>query len=522
MKHFCGLLIVSLSFLLTGEAKAQAPAAGKVVDRIACAADNNQTYALYLPSAYTPDKRWPILYAFDPGARGLVPVERFKEAAEKYGYILAGSNNSRNGPWTPTLAAIRALWDDTHARFSIDEARVYAAGFSGGARVASQLGFMLKGGVAGVIACGAGFPTEISPSASTPFVLFGIAGFEDFNYPELKRLERALSAAGIANRFAAFEGGHAWPPSDLCASAVEWMELQAIKSGKHYRNEALVESLLKKNTDSATADEAAGRLYEAYVTYHNIARDFKGLRDVAPFEKKSESLRASKAVKQGLKQESEQESEQRTRVRELFRLRGSLRDRRVAAALAEGEPMQQTPTAQMTPMSGMSDSQSMSPSMSPTVSPTMSPTMDRPVTGEEGDTRHIAMADLKRALADLKKKSDAKESGLQRAISRRVLNEFLISSYELSSALLRSKKYELAAAELAIDSELMPDNWRVSYNLACAYSLAGDKRKSIEALKKAVRAGFNNAAELDGNKDLDPLREERGFREIVDQLKKGT
>ena len=72
---------------------------GQIVERLECVNDSSQSYALYLPANYTPDRKWPILYALDPGARGKTPVEHFREAAEKYGWILAGSNNSRNGPW---------------------------------------------------------------------------------------------------------------------------------------------------------------------------------------------------------------------------------------------------------------------------------------------------------------------------------------------------------------------------------------------------------------------------------------
>jgi hypothetical protein len=107
-------------------------ARGSVVEKVICRSDQTQSYALFLPSAYTPAKRWPIIYGFDPGARGRVPVERFKAAAEKYGYIVVGSNNSRNGAREATMAAIKAVLDDTQARFSIDDARIYAAGFSGG------------------------------------------------------------------------------------------------------------------------------------------------------------------------------------------------------------------------------------------------------------------------------------------------------------------------------------------------------------------------------------------------------
>src|SRR5262245_5494578 len=115
-------------------------AKGQVIPKVVCQSDADQSYALYLPSNYSTGRKWPILYAFDPGARGSVPVERFKVAAEKVGFIVVGSNNSRNGPWEPTLNAIKAVVKDTQTRFSIDETRIYATGLSGGARVSCTFG----------------------------------------------------------------------------------------------------------------------------------------------------------------------------------------------------------------------------------------------------------------------------------------------------------------------------------------------------------------------------------------------
>src|SRR5882757_2261698 len=71
-------------------------AAGVVIEKVTSSSDPTQSYALYLPSTYTPTRKFPILYCFDPGARGAFPVNRFKEAAEKYNYIVVGSNISRN------------------------------------------------------------------------------------------------------------------------------------------------------------------------------------------------------------------------------------------------------------------------------------------------------------------------------------------------------------------------------------------------------------------------------------------
>lgn len=86
--------------------------------------------------------------------------------------------------------------------------------------------------------------------------------------------------------------------------------------------------------------------------------------------------------------------------------------------------------------------------------------------------------------------------------------------------MIQTKKYDLAASNLAIDAELMPDNWRLLYNLACAYALKDDKRRAVETLNKAVQKGFKNAAELERNDQLDAIREEAGFKKIVEGLKK--
>jgi len=95
-------------------------APGTVVPKVACAGNPQQTYALYLPSGYVRTQRWPIIYVFDPGARGQVAVEAIRAAAEQAGYIVAASNNSRNGAEAVSSQAANSMWQDTALRFSID------------------------------------------------------------------------------------------------------------------------------------------------------------------------------------------------------------------------------------------------------------------------------------------------------------------------------------------------------------------------------------------------------------------
>ena len=100
------IAIISLGFgLAAASAVAQQPGqnfqTGIVLPDVHSIAQPEQTYALYLPSNYSAEHSWPIVYAFDPGARGNNPVELMRAGAQKYGYIIVGSNNSRNGAWKP-------------------------------------------------------------------------------------------------------------------------------------------------------------------------------------------------------------------------------------------------------------------------------------------------------------------------------------------------------------------------------------------------------------------------------------
>src|SRR5271170_7230519 len=189
--RICALAVpisISISISMIAQS-AEAPARlvpGIVLPQVPCSADSTQSYALYLPSTYTLQKRWPIIYAFDPLARGKVPVNLYKDVAEKYGYIIAGSNNSRNFSASDSSKGATAIWQDTHLRLSVDERRTYTTGFSGGARMAGQIALGCpQCQIAGVIAHGAGYPSNRKPSDTDRIPYFLAVGDRDFNWPEI-------------------------------------------------------------------------------------------------------------------------------------------------------------------------------------------------------------------------------------------------------------------------------------------------------------------------------------------------
>lgn len=193
---------------------------GRIIEKVECRLKAQQSYAVYVPSSYSKERRWPVLYCIDPMARGRTPVERFQAAAEKLGVIVAGSNNARNGPLGLIAEAVQAMVEDTQERLSIDPERIYAAGFSATGQVAAR--WAANGQIAGIVVCS----SSIDPSAlaaKPSFRVFGTAGVDDFAYYDAHAMSVALAKRGVENRFREFAGGHEWLPADAAEEALRFL-----------------------------------------------------------------------------------------------------------------------------------------------------------------------------------------------------------------------------------------------------------------------------------------------------------
>ena len=299
-------------------ARAQDLPRGTIVDDVTCADDPAQSYALYVPSTYSRAQAWNLLLGFHPAARGRAIVEKYRDAAERYGYIVAASNTSRNGPMAASAASVRAMSLDLGQRFAIDAERLYLTGLSGGARVAMQVA-LGKNNIAGVIASSAGYP-DAKPRSSVPFAVFGTAGTDDFNYLEMRQLDRKLTSPHYV---AIFSGGHTLPPDAVALEAIEWMEIQAMKSGRRRRDDAVIDRLLEKRRAriaESPSPTATVHLLEA------LAADFTGLRDVAAEAARARQLASQSDVKKALGRERADDDAEARRLQQIFELEAGLRD----------------------------------------------------------------------------------------------------------------------------------------------------------------------------------------------------
>ena len=273
---------------------------GKINESITCLNFLDEKYVAYLPSNYNEKKSWPILYLLDSHGEALVPVAKYKQLAEKYGYVLIASYNSKNGiDYKLQNAIIFDLLEDSQNRLNIDKSRIYIAGFSGGARVATYFA-MNNPGIAGVIGCGAGF-VELKNPASEKMNYIGFVGTEDFNYTEFLKIDKSLDSLNFKHQIVYFKGEHAWAPTSYMEEAFMWQMANAMKDNKIQKDVKMIDAIKKHFDDSLSVFNKSGNSLKLFKLYKQAINNLDQLADVSEYSKQIALLEKDKSYLEALK-----------------------------------------------------------------------------------------------------------------------------------------------------------------------------------------------------------------------------
>jgi len=306
---------------------------GRVIEKVTSPDNPSEQYSVFLPSDYSRQKKWPIVFIMDPRGRALPALNLFRDAAEELGYILMSSYNTMSdGPAKPNARALNTMMHDAGQRFSINDKRLYLAGFSGTARIAWSYAYQLKSHVAGVLGFGAGTTSNLKlltavKSDGMPFSFFGGAAYYDFNYFEVFNLDHRLTKLDFPHAVEFYEGVHGWPSSKIIRDALYWMELRAMKEHQKAVDPQIIERYMENQLHAGLKLERDGDKYEAYRRYL-IATDASDLLvENSVLRKQARRLKKDRDIKkeaQSLKRESQKTDEYLGKMAEYFaRVRNS-------------------------------------------------------------------------------------------------------------------------------------------------------------------------------------------------------
>ena len=85
---------------------------------------------------------------------------------------------------------------------------------------------------------------------------------------------------------------------------------------------------------------------------------------------------------------------------------------------------------------------------------------------------------------------------------------------------LPRKQYDVALVNFEVASEIAPDSWGITYEMARIYAVRGEKKKALESLRQAVDKGLTDPMVIENQKDFETLLTEGECKAIVTALRK--
>ncbi len=238
---------------------------GGVTDSLQIPGTQSESYSIYLPRDYNSEKKWPLIFIFDPEGRGATTANLFRMAAESQQYIVASSNmDLKAKPVDSIVNTATSMINGVLQSFPVDTEQVYMAGMGEGAQIGSALTLLYKD-LAGVLAVGNSFVNPQYLDRNNPYMFIGVAGNKDYMVYEMENYLRFFDDLDFPTDVYYFDGKEdEWPEARVISNAITGFTLEAIKEGKRPRDEEFIRSLFEAELEYAETLRRTRNYYEAY------------------------------------------------------------------------------------------------------------------------------------------------------------------------------------------------------------------------------------------------------------------
>jgi hypothetical protein len=211
--------------------------------------------------------------------------------------------------------------------------------------------------------------------------------------------------------------------------AFAWFRLQAIKSGREARDDSFIASQAAKENDRARVLEQSGDFYAAWKEYRQAARMLAGLTDDTALRARAGTLEKDKAIRDGAKREKQEFEEQVDLTRE------------ISAGLFE---LQRNP-----------------------------------------QNRAEVYDAVEKQLVALRSRAEHEKREEKLRVIKRAAAGLLVQAMEMGNERLDQKDVSHAKDYFELASVVDPDSTWALGNLAVARALDGDRKGTLDALRRA-------------------------------------
>ncbi len=294
-KLVCCFVFLGLCF--TVKAQPLTLKKGIILDSLKIGDGFSDSYALFLPKSFDVTKKWPVLFVFDKEGKGKQVLQKFVQAAENQGYIMAASNSVHDSvSMTENVFRASRMMNKVMTILPVNGQRIYTAGFSEGAKFASLVPMVMKN-VAGVLGINGAIANADILNGKHPFYYIGIIGGDDFQLFEMKLAEKVLNQLRFPNQLFVYHQGIEPSEVNFIEKALEDFTLSSMAKGFVEKEQSFIDESYKTNLDVINKWIAENRLLEADQLLTEILEIYGVHKDIEELKIKQKHLRKDKVFK---------------------------------------------------------------------------------------------------------------------------------------------------------------------------------------------------------------------------------
>ncbi|WP_109298903.1 hypothetical protein [Aquimarina sp. AU474] len=222
---------------------------GIVTDSLNVPSTNN-SFSIYLPRNFDPNKNWPIVLGFDSSGKESGLTRLYMAAAEELGYIVAISNF--NNDQTPKEKANYVPVFMTHifSLFPIQIGRVYVTGMGKDAEIASLLPLLIPDKIFGVVAIANSHYYKSNMRMKKNFSYIAMTNNGNHRYKDLLANKNLLKRKAIAADVFVHDGDLDFPDQLLIRKALSTFTAQAMLKGRMPKDSIWIQKRFQEDIES--------------------------------------------------------------------------------------------------------------------------------------------------------------------------------------------------------------------------------------------------------------------------------
>lgn len=288
---FSIILLVSIFLfsLVAAQSQELALRKGTVVDSLQINDSMAESFAMYLPTNYSSEKSWPIVFVFDEEGRGINVARLFSVAAEEQGYLVVASNSvSKKDSVISNIEVASRLLESIFQSFPIDKNRMYTAGLDAGAMVAGALPAVYPD-IKGVLLVGDIYINkDFLDSIKEKHTIVSFAGYKSGFYNKLNYLTKLLNRLDYKSLGYYYDGLNEWPSSKLISHGIGVFTLDAMLTDNKDVNPEMVDHLFRDELASAESLRRQLKFYKAFELLELMQdkyKEFDKKKEIRDFQK---------------------------------------------------------------------------------------------------------------------------------------------------------------------------------------------------------------------------------------------